>query len=63
VGIAYALNSKTVIRAGAGRYTTRLGVSDSVFLGGNPPFQPTPVFPMARQITLVVAARPTFLWW
>src|SRR6266850_2458872 len=40
VGIAYALNSKTVIRAGAGRYTTRLGVSDSVFLGGNPPFQP-----------------------
>ncbi len=40
LGIAYALNSKTVIRAGAGRYTTRLGVSDSVFLGGNPPFQP-----------------------
>src|SRR6267142_1946782 len=40
MGIAYALNGKTVIRAGAGRYTTRLGVSDSVFLGGNPPFQP-----------------------
>jgi hypothetical protein len=40
VGIAYALNSKTVIRTGAGRYLTRLGVSDSVFLGGNPPFQP-----------------------
>jgi hypothetical protein len=40
LGIAYALNSKTVIRAGAGRYLTRLGVSDSVFLGGNPPFQP-----------------------
>ena len=40
LGIAYALNSKTVLRAGAGRYTTRLGVSDSVFLGGNPPFQP-----------------------
>jgi carboxypeptidase family protein len=40
MGIAYALNSKTVLRAGAGRYTTRLGVSDSVFLGGNPPFQP-----------------------
>src|SRR5712671_1832332 len=40
VGIAYALNSKTVLRAAAGRYTTRLGVSDSVFLGGNPPFQP-----------------------
>lgn len=40
VGIAYALNDKTVIRGGAGRFMTRLGVSDSVFLGGNPPFQP-----------------------
>jgi Carboxypeptidase regulatory-like domain len=41
VGIAYAFNDKTVIRAGAGRFLTRLGVSDSVFLGGNPPLQPT----------------------
>ncbi|HZU26288.1 MAG TPA: carboxypeptidase-like regulatory domain-containing protein [Bryobacteraceae bacterium] len=41
VGIAYQLNDKTVIRAGAGRFFTRLGVSDSIFLGGNPPFQPT----------------------
>ena len=41
VGIAYQLNDKTVIRAGGGRFFTRLGVSDSVFLGGNPPFQPT----------------------
>jgi len=40
LGIAYALNNKTVFRTGAGRYLTRLGVSDSVFLGGNPPFQP-----------------------
>ena len=40
VGIAYQLNDKTVLRAGGGRYITRLGVSDSVFLGGNPPFQP-----------------------
>src|SRR5205823_5589030 len=40
VGIAYQLNKKNVFRAGAGRYTTRLGVSDSIFLGGNPPFQP-----------------------
>jgi hypothetical protein len=39
-GVAYQLNNKTVIRAGAGRYFTRLGVSDSIFLGGNPPFQP-----------------------
>jgi hypothetical protein len=41
LGIAYSLNSKTVLRTGGGRYFTRLGVSDSVFLGGNPPFQPT----------------------
>ena len=25
---------------GAGKFTTRLGVSDSIFLGGNPPLQP-----------------------
>jgi predicted heme/steroid binding protein len=40
VGIAYQINSKTVVRAGGGRFFTRLGVSDSIFLGGNPPFQP-----------------------
>ncbi len=40
LGIAYQLNDKTVLRAGAGRFVTRLGVSDSIFLGGNPPFQP-----------------------
>jgi predicted heme/steroid binding protein len=39
-GFAYQFNGKTVLRAGAGRFITRLGVSDSVFLGGNPPFQP-----------------------
>ncbi|HLJ51519.1 MAG TPA: carboxypeptidase regulatory-like domain-containing protein [Bryobacteraceae bacterium] len=41
VGIAYAMNDKTVFRTGVGRFFTRLGVSDSIFLGGNPPFQPT----------------------
>ena len=41
LGLAYQLTGKTVIRAGVGRFFTRLGVSDSVFLGGNPPFQPT----------------------
>jgi hypothetical protein len=41
LGVAYQWNEKTVFRAGAGQYFTRLGVSDSVFLGGNPPFQPT----------------------
>jgi hypothetical protein len=40
LGVAYELNRKTVLRAGAGRFITRLGVSDSIFLGGNPPFQP-----------------------
>ena len=40
LGIAYQITPKTVIRAGAGRFFTRLGVSDSIFLGGNPPFQP-----------------------
>jgi hypothetical protein len=40
IGIAYQLNDKTVIRTGGGRFFTRLGVSDSIFLGGNPPFQP-----------------------
>jgi len=41
VGIAYQATPKTVVRAGGGRFFTRVGVSDSVFLGGNPPFQPT----------------------
>ncbi|HUC53450.1 MAG TPA: carboxypeptidase-like regulatory domain-containing protein [Candidatus Cybelea sp.] len=40
LGIAYQPNNKTVVRAGGGRFFTRLGVSDSIFLGGNPPFQP-----------------------
>ncbi|MFN7928782.1 MAG: carboxypeptidase regulatory-like domain-containing protein [Blastocatellia bacterium] len=40
-GLAYAFNEKNVFRAGVGRFMTRLGVSDSVFLGGNPPLQPT----------------------
>ena len=40
LGFAYQLNDKTVLRAGGGRFFTRLGVSDSIFLGGNPPFQP-----------------------
>jgi hypothetical protein len=40
VGIAYAFNQKTVLRAGGGRFINRLGVSDSIFLGGNPPLQP-----------------------
>ena len=40
VGFAYQFNKNTVLRVGGGRFFTRLGVSDSIFLGGNPPFQP-----------------------
>jgi hypothetical protein len=39
-GIAYQPTRRQVIRAGAGRFMTRLGVSDSVLLGGQAPFQP-----------------------
>ena len=34
------VTSKTVIRAGGGRFFSRPGVADNIFLGGNPPFQP-----------------------
>jgi hypothetical protein len=40
IGLAYSLNSKTVLRTGFGRFMSRPGVSDNIFLGGNPPFQP-----------------------
>jgi hypothetical protein len=41
VGFTYQVRPNTVIRAGGGRYTQRLGISDQVQLGGNAPFQPT----------------------
>ena len=40
LGIAYSINPRTVLRAGGGRFMSRPGVSDNIFLGGNPPFQP-----------------------
>jgi Carboxypeptidase regulatory-like domain/TonB-dependent Receptor Plug Domain len=40
LGIAYQLDSKTVFRAGAGEFATRMGLLDNIFPGGNPPFQP-----------------------
>ena len=40
VGIAYAIDSKSVIRAGIGRYLTRFGLLDNTFPGANSPFQP-----------------------
>jgi hypothetical protein len=48
VGVAYQIHNKTVVRAGVGRYSTRLGVSDSIFLGGNAPFQPLASIPTGR---------------
>ncbi|WP_031498764.1 TonB-dependent receptor [Bryobacter aggregatus] len=39
-GIAYSINTKTVVRAGGGSFFQRPGVSDGVFLGGQAPFQP-----------------------
>jgi hypothetical protein len=41
VGVTYQVRPNTVLRAGVGRYTQRLGISDQVQLGGNAPFQPT----------------------
>jgi hypothetical protein len=40
IGIAYSLTSKDVLRGGFGGFISRPGVYDSVFLGGNPPWQP-----------------------
>ena len=48
LGIAYQLGHKSVVRMGAGKFTTRLGVSDSVFLGGNPPLQPLASVPTGK---------------
>ncbi|WP_446743717.1 carboxypeptidase regulatory-like domain-containing protein [Silvibacterium acidisoli] len=41
IGFTLQLDPQTVLRAGVGRYFDRVGVSDSVHLGGNPPFQPS----------------------
>ena len=40
LGFAYQVSPGTVVRAGAGRYVQRLGISDTVHVGGNAPFQP-----------------------
>ena len=41
IGIAYQLTRSTVFRAGLGNFSTRMGLLDNVFPGGNSPFQPT----------------------
>jgi hypothetical protein len=40
LGMAYSFSSKHVVRLGGGGFLSRPGVYDSVFLGGNPPWQP-----------------------
>lgn len=40
LGIAYQATPKTVVRAGVGRFATRMHLLDNVFPGGNSPFQP-----------------------
>lgn len=40
IGVAYSFDPKTVVRSGFGSFLARPGVSDNIFLGGNPPFQP-----------------------
>ena len=39
-GVAYQIDSKTVLRGGIGRYLTRFGLYDNIFTGANSPFQP-----------------------
>jgi hypothetical protein len=40
LGFAWQLAPGTVVHAGGGRYIQRLGISDTVHVGGNAPFQP-----------------------
>ena len=40
IGAAYSLNDKTIVKISTGVFHNRVTVSDSMFLGGNPPFQP-----------------------
>ncbi len=55
VGVAYELNSKTVIRGGFGEFATRMGLLDNIFPGGNPPFQPfITVSAVANNLTSMV---------
>jgi hypothetical protein len=40
LGMAYSVSDKDVVRVGFGGFISRPGIYDSVFLGGNPPWQP-----------------------
>ena len=40
LGMAYAVNDRTIARVSAGVFHNRVTLNDSTLLGGNPPFQP-----------------------
>jgi hypothetical protein len=40
LGMSYALNEQTILRASGGIFHNRVTLNDSTLLGGNPPFQP-----------------------
>ncbi len=40
LGVSYAANSETIVRASGGIFHNRVTLNDSTLLGGNPPFQP-----------------------
>lgn len=40
LGVSYAINDKTIVRASGGVFHNRVMLNDSTLLGGNPPFQP-----------------------
>jgi hypothetical protein len=40
LGVSYALNDQTILRASSGVFHNRVTLNDSTLLGGNPPFQP-----------------------
>ncbi len=40
IGAAYSINDQTIVKVSSGVFHNRVTVSDSMFLGGNPPFQP-----------------------
>lgn len=52
VGLAYAINSKTVFRAGVGAFHNRLVLNDNTLLGGNAPLQ------LAQAVTNGIADAP-----
>ena len=40
LGMSYAFNEQTIVRASAGVFHNRVTLNDSTILGGQPPFQP-----------------------